>query len=329
MRRRNFIAGLASTTAAWPAAAHAQQPERVRRIGVLAPLATDDPEMRLRLTTFQQALQGLGWTDGHNVHIETRFAAGNAADLRKYALELAALAPDVMLAMGSTGLPAMLQATRTVPIVFVLVPDPVGSGFVHSLSRPGGNATGFMMYEYNLCGKWPELLKEIAPGVTRAAVLRDPSLVAGVGQFAVIQSVAPSVGVEVIPINLGDAAEIKREVAAFAQSANGGLISTASALSAVHRDLIIALAAQHKLPAVYQERNYVTAGGLISYGPNFVDQYRRAAGYVDRILRGEKPADLPVQAPDKYELAINLKTARALGLSVPQPLLARADEVIE
>ncbi len=329
MRRRNFIAGLASTTAAWPAAAHAQQPERVRRIGVLAPLATDDPEMRLRLTTFQQALQGLGWTDGRNVHIETRFAAGNAADLRKYALELAALAPDVMLAMGSTGLPAMLQATRTVPIVFVLVPDPVGSGFVHSLSRPGGNATGFMMYEYNLCGKWPELLKEIAPGVTRAAVLRDPSLVAGVGQFAVIQSVAPSVGVEVIPINLGDAAEIKREVAAFAQSAHGGLISTASALSAVHRDLIIALAAQHKLPAVYQERNYVTAGGLISYGPNFVDQYRRAAGYVDRILRGEKPADLPVQAPDKYELAINLKTARALGLSVPQPLLARADEVIE
>jgi putative ABC transport system substrate-binding protein len=234
-----------------------------------------------------------------------------------------------MLAMGSAGLPAVLQATRTVPIVFVLVPDPVGSGFVHSLSRPGGNATGFMMYEYNLCGKWPELLKEIAPGVTRAAVLRDPALVAGIGQFAVIQSVAPSVGVEVIPINLGDAAEIKREVAAFAQSANGGLISTASALSAVHRDLIIALAAQHKLPAVYQERNYVTAGGLISYGPNFVDQYRRAAGYVDRILKGEKPGDLPVQAPTKYELVINLKTARALGLSVPQSLLARADEVIE
>jgi putative tryptophan/tyrosine transport system substrate-binding protein len=329
MKRREFIVLLGGTAATWPLAARAQQPERVRRIGVLVPLATDDPEMRLRLTTFQQALQGLGWADGRNVHIETRFAAGNAADLRKYAVELAALAPDVILAMGSAGLPAVLQATRTVPIVFVLVPDPVGSGFVHSLSRPGGNATGFMMYEYNLCGKWPELLKEIAPGVTRAAVLRDPALVAGIGQFAVIQSVAPSVGVEVIPINLGDAAEIKHEVAAFAQSANGGLISTASALSAVHRDLIIALAAQHKLPAVYQERNYVTAGGLISYGPNFVDQYRRAAGYVDRILRGEKPADLPVQAPNKYELAINLKTARALGLSVPQPLLARADEVIE
>jgi putative ABC transport system substrate-binding protein len=264
MKRREFIVLLGGTAATWPLAARAQQPERVRRIGVLVPLATDDPEMRLRLTTFQQALQGLGWADGRNVHIETRFAAGNAADLRKYAVELAALAPDVILAMGSAGLPAVLQATRTVPIVFVLVPDPVGSGFVPSLSRPGGNATGFMMYEYNLCGKWPELLKEIAPGVTRAAVLRDPALVAGIGQFAVIQSVAPSVGVEVIPINLGDAAEIKREVAAFAQSANGGLISTASALSAVHRDLIIALAAQHKLPAVYQERNYVTAGGLIS-----------------------------------------------------------------
>jgi putative tryptophan/tyrosine transport system substrate-binding protein len=277
MKRREFIVLLGGTAATWPLAARAQQPERARRIGVLVPLATDDPEMRLRLTTFQQALQGLGWADGRNVHIETRFAAGNAADLRKYAVELAALAPDVILAMGSAGLPAVLQATRTVPIVFVLVPDPVGSGFVHSLSRPGGNATGFMMYEYNLCGKWPELLKEIAPGVTRAAVLRDPALVAGIGQFAVIQSVAPSVGVEVIPINLGDAAEIKREVAAFAQSANGGLISTASALSAVHRDLIIALAAQHKLPAVYQERNYVTAGGLISYGPNFVDQYRRLA----------------------------------------------------
>jgi putative tryptophan/tyrosine transport system substrate-binding protein len=328
MRRRNFIAGLA-TTAAWPVAARAQQPERVRRIGVLVPTA-DDPEARTRLTAFQQALQGLGWTDGRNVHIETRFAGGNAADLRKYAVELAALAPDVILAVGSAGLPAVLQATRTVPIVFVLVPDPVGSGFVHSLSQPGGNATGFMNFEYNLCGKWPELLKEIAPGVTRVAVLRDPALVAGIGQFAVIQSVASSVGVDVIPVNLsGDPAEIEREVAAFAQSANGGLILTVSALTAVHRDLIFTLAAQHKLPAVYYERYFVAAGGLISYGPNFIDQFRRAAGYVDRILKGEKPAGLPVQAPTKYELVINLKTAKALGLAVPPSVRARADEVIE
>jgi putative tryptophan/tyrosine transport system substrate-binding protein len=327
MKRREFIS-LLGAAAMCPLAARAQQPERVRRIGVLAPV--DDPEMRLRLTTFQQALQGLGWTDGRNVHIETRFAAGIAADTRKYAAELAALAPDVILAVGSAGLPAVLQATQTVPIVFVVVPDPVGSGFVHGLSRPGGNATGFMTFDYNLCGKWLELLKEIAPSVTRAAVLRDPAVPAGIGQFAVIQSVAPSVGVDVIPINLGDdPAEIEREVAAFAQSANGGLISTVSAFSAVHRDLIIALAAQHKLPAVYQERNYVTAGGLISYGPNFLDQFRRAAGYVDRILKGEKPADLPVQAPTKYELVINLKTAKALGLAVPPSVRARADEVIE
>ena len=329
MRRRNFIAGLASTTAAWLVAARAQQPERVRRIGVLMPLATDDPEARTRLTTFQQALQGLGWTDGRNVHIDSHFSAGNAADTRRYAAELAALAPDVIVAVGSAGLPPVLQATRTVPIVFVLVPDPVGSGFVESLSRPGGHATGFMMFEYDLCGKWLELLKEIAPGVTRVAVLRDPAIPAGIGQFAVIQSVAPSVGVEVIPVNLGDAAEIGRAVAAFARSANGGLISTASALSAVHRDLIITLAAQHKLPAVYQERNYVTAGGLISYGPNFLDQFRRAASYVDRILKGEKPANLPVQAPTKYELVVNLKTAKALGLAIPQTVLGRADEVIE
>ena len=329
MRRRHFIAGIASTTAVWSVAGRAQQPERVRRIGVLMPLATDDPEARIRLTTFQQALQGLGWTDGRNVQIDTRLSAGNPADTRKYAAELAALAPDVILAVGSAGLPPMLQATQTVPIVFVNAPDPVGSGFVHSLSRPGGNATGLMMFEYNLCGKWPELLKEIAPGVTRAAVLRYPTLVAGIGQFAVIQSVAPSVGVEVIPINLGDTAEIEREVTAFAQSGNGGLILTLSALSAVHRDLIVSFAAQHKLPAVYYERNFVAAGGLISYGPNFVDQYRRAASYVDRILKGEKPADLPVQAPTKYELVINLKTARALGLAVPPSVRARADELIE
>ena len=328
MRRRDFIKGIVGSATAWPLVARAQQPERMRRIGVLLPTA-DDQEARIRLTTFQQALEGLGWTNGRNVHIDTRLSAGKAADTRKYAAELAALAPDVFVVVGSSGLPAALEATRTVPIVFVLVPDPVGSGFVHSLSQPGGNATGFMMFEYNLCGKWPELLKEIAPGVTRAAVLRDPAVTAGIGQFAVIQSVAPSVGVEVIPINLGDAAEIKREVAAFAQSANGGLISTTSALSQVHRDLVIALAAEHKLPAVYQERNYVKAGGLISYGPNFLDQFRLAASYVDRILKGERPADLPVQAPTKYELVINLKTAKALGLAVPPSVRARADEVIE
>ena len=248
--------------------------------------------------------------------------------LRKYATELVALAPDVILAVGVSVEP-LLEATRTVPIVFTIVPDPVGSGFVDSLSRPGGNATGFLMFEYSLCGKWPELLKEIAPGVTRAAVLRDAAVAAGIGQFAVIQSVAPSVGVEVSPVNVRDAAEIERAVAAFARSGNGGLILTASALSVVHRDLIIALAARHKLPAVYHQRLFVAAGGLISYGPNFLDQFRQAAGYVDRILKGEKPADLPVQAPTKYELVINLKTAKALGLTVPQLILARADEVIE
>jgi putative tryptophan/tyrosine transport system substrate-binding protein len=327
MRRRNFIGGLAAT-AACPVAARAQQSERGRRVGVLVPTA-DDQEARTRFIAFQQALQGLGWTDGRNVHIETRFSAGNAAETRKYAAELAALAPDVILLGGATALPLMQQATQTVPIVFALVPDPVASGFVHSLSRPGGNATGFMTFDYNLCGKWLELLKEIAPGVNRAAVLRDPAQPAGIGQYAVIQSVAPSVGVELTPVNLGDVAEIEREVAAFAQSANGGLILTSSALSEVHRDLIIALAAQHKLPAVYQERNYVAAGGLISYGPNFIDQYRPAAGYVDRILKGEKPADLPVQAPTKYELVINLKTAKALGLTVPPSMRARADELIE
>ncbi len=329
MRRRTFIAGIASATAAFPLAAHAQQPERVRRIGVLMPLPRDDREAQNRVTTFQQALQGLGWTDGRNVHIDVRFSAGSAAETRKYAEELVARAPDVILASGSPGVASALQATRTIPIVFAIVPDPVGAGHVQSLSQPGGNATGFMMFEYSLCAKWPALLKEIAPGVTRAAVLRDPTIAAGIGQFAVIQSVAPSIGVDVSPINITDAAEIERAVAAFAHSANSGLISTASALSAVHRDLIITLAAQHKLPAVYQERYYVTGGGLISYGPNFTDQFRRAADYVDRILKGEKPADLPVQAPTKYDLVINLKTAKALGISVPASLLSRADEVIE
>jgi len=271
----------------------------------------------------------LGWTDGRNVHIDTRWTAGNADNIRKYAAELVALGPDVIMTSGGATMGPLLQAIRTVPIVFTIVPDPVGSGFVKSLSRPGGNATGFMMFEYSLCGKWPELLKEIVPGVTRAAVLWDPAIPAGIGQFAVIQSVAPSIGVDVSPVNLSDAAEIERDVAAFAGSANGGLILTASALSAVHRDLIITLAAGYKLPAVYQERSYVAAGGLVSYGPNFIDQFRSAAGYVDRILKGAKPADLPVQAPTKYEVAVNLKTAKALGLTVPQSILARADEVIE
>jgi putative tryptophan/tyrosine transport system substrate-binding protein len=329
MRRRDFIQAIVGSSIASPLTAQAQQPERVRRIGVLIPLVANDLEARARFTAFQQGLQELGWIDGSNVHIDTRWSAGNAADTRKYAEELVALAPDVILAVGGAGIGPVLQATRTVPIVFTVVPDPVGSGFVESLSRPGGNATGFMMFEYSLCAKWLELLKEIAPGVTRAAVLRDPAVAAGIGQFAIIQSVAPSVGVDVIPVNLGDAAEIERAVAAFAQSANGGLILTASALSAVHRDLIITLAARHKLPAVYQERNYVAAGGLISYGPNFRDQFRRAAGYVDRVLKGAKPGDLPVQAPTKYELVINLKTAKALGLAVPSSVRARADEVIE
>ncbi len=300
----------------------------MRRIGMLFGVAADDPNGQAQLAAFLEGLQKLGWTDSRNMRIDIRCAAGNAAETRKYAAELVALAPDVILGVGVTVGP-LLQATRTVPIVFTIVPDPVGSGFVDRLSRPGGNATGFVMFEYSLCGKWLELLKEIAPGVTQVAVLRDPAIPAGIGQFAIIQSVAPAVGVELSPVSVRDADEIERAVAAFAQSAYGGLILTASALSALHRDLIITLAARYKLPAVYDERLFVAAGGLVSYGPNFVDQFRRAAGYVDRILKGEKPADLPVQAPTKYELIINLKTAKALGLTVPQSILARADEVIE
>jgi ABC-type uncharacterized transport system substrate-binding protein len=332
MRRREFITFVGGSAVAWPlVAARAQQRQHVRRIGVLMPLATDDLEAQARYTAFLEGLQQLGWTDGRNVHIEARWSAGNPSDMRKYAEELVALAPDVIFAIGSPGLGSALQVTRTIPIVFAIVPDPVGAGYVQSLSQPGGNATGFMMFEYSLCAKWLALLKEIAPGVTRAAVLRDPAIAAGIGQFAVIQSVAPSVGVDVSPVDVTNTAEIERAVAAFAHSANGGLISTASALSAVHRDLIITLAAKHKLPAVYQERSYVARGGLISYGPNFRDQFRRAAaaGYVDRILKGEKPGDLPVQAPTKYELVINLKTAKTLGLAVPPSVRARADEVIE
>jgi putative ABC transport system substrate-binding protein len=323
MRRREFLAAFGGTAAAWPLGAHAQQGERMRRIGVLFAASPDFPDLQARLAAFVQALQQLGWTDGRNVRIDTRWAASNPDNVRRYAAELAALAPDVILANGNV-VEQVLQATRTVPIVFVIVPDPVGAGYVDSLSRPGGNATGFIQFEYNLTVKWPELLKEIAPGVTRAAVLRDSALPAGIGQFAVIQYVAPSVGVEVSPVSVRDTAEIERAVTAFARQPNGGLIVTASALAAVHRDLIITLAARHKLPAVYFERHFVTAGGLISYGPNIIDQYRHAAGYVDRILKGEKPANLPVQAPTKYELVINLKTAKALGLTIPPMLLARA-----
>jgi putative tryptophan/tyrosine transport system substrate-binding protein len=329
MRRREFIT-LIGGAAAWPLAARAQQGNYMRRIGVLTPLPADHPDAKARHAAFLESLRQLGWSEGHNVHIEARWSAGDPAITRKHAGELVALAPDVILAAGAAGLPATLEVTRSVPIVFVVVPDPVGSGFVGSLAEPGGNATGFMMFEYDLSAKWLELLKQIAPTVTRAAVLRDAAIVAGIGQFAVIQSVARSVGIDVKAINLvRDPTEIENSVAAFARAPNGGLILTASALSAVHRDLIISLAAGHKLPATYQEQSYAEAGGLVSYGPNFPDQYRRAAGYVDRILKGEKPANLPVQAPVKYELVINLKTAKALGLDMPATVLARADKVIE
>jgi putative tryptophan/tyrosine transport system substrate-binding protein len=327
--RRAFI-GLLGGAAAWPLAARAQQAKRVRRVGVLlSGASTDDPGVGDRTAAFLQGLRQLGWIDGDNIRTDIREVAGDPDTIRKHAVELVALAPDVIFTTGAASLAPLLQATRTVPIVFAIVPDPVGSGFVDSLARPGGNATGFMQFEYSLSGKWVELLKQIAPDVTRAAVLRDPAVTSGVGQFAVIQSVAPSVGVEISAINLRDAGEIERAVTAFARSANGGLILTSSALSARHRELIIALAARYKLPTVYNRRYFVTSGGLASYGVDFLDQYRGAAGYVDRILKGEKPADLPVQAPTRYELVINLKTARALGLEVPATLLARADEVIE
>jgi putative ABC transport system substrate-binding protein len=329
MRRREFITLLGGAAATWPLAARAQQPERMRRIGVLMPLAANDPEGQARVAVFAQGLQGLGWTIGRNVRIDIRWSAGDADEIRKNAAELIALAPDVILANGASAIGPLLQATRTVPIVFAVVSDPVGAGFVDSLARPGGNATGFTLFEYGISGKWLELLKEIAPRVTRAAVLRDAATSSGTGQFGAIQSVAPSFGVEVSPINVRDASEIERAVTAFARSTTGGLIVTASALSAVHRELIVTLTARHRLPAVYFARHFATAGGLISYGPDFLDQFRIAAGYVDRILKGEKPADLPVQAPTKYELVINLKTAKALGLTVPPTLLAHADEVIE
>jgi putative ABC transport system substrate-binding protein len=302
----------------------------MRRIGVLMASAADDSENQARMAAFLQGLAQLGWTDGRNVRIDARWATTNADDLRRHAAELAALAPDVLVAAtGTATLAPLLQATRTVPIVFVTVIDPVGAGFVASLARPGGNATGFTMLEYGLSGKWLELLKEIAPRMTRAAVLRDPAIASGIGQFGAVQAVAPSFGVELSPVDVRDAGEIERAVMAFARSSNGGLIVTASTLASRHRDVIIAIAAGHRLPAVYPFRYFVTAGGLISYGPDSIDPYRRAAGYVDRILKGEKPADLPVQAPTKYELVINLKTAKALGLEVPATLLPRADEVIQ
>ena len=326
MRRREFITLLGSA-AAWPLAARAEG-ERIRRIGVLMNLAADDAEGQARLTGFLRGLQESGWADGRNAHIDTRWGT-DAGSTRKYAAELVALAPDVILATASTATSALQQMTRTVPIVFVIVIDPVGAGYVESLARPGGNLTGFSLFEYGLSGKWLELLKEIAPGMTRAAVLRDPSVGSGIGQYAIIQAVAPSFGVELHPIDMRDPREIERAVAAFARVPNGGLIIVGAPSLSVHRQLIITLAARHQLPAVYPIPYLTRSGGLIAYGANIVDSYRRAAGYVDRILKGEKPADLPVQAPTKYELVVNLKTAKALGLAVPSALLARADEVIE
>jgi ABC-type uncharacterized transport system substrate-binding protein len=333
MRRRELIGLLGGAAVAalllWPFAAPAQQAERMRRIGVLTNLAENDSEGQARNAAFVQGLQQLGWSEGRNIRIEHRRTAGDADLARKYAAELVALAPDVILTTGSAGLIPLLQVTRTIPIVFTIVPDPVGAGFVDTLARPGGNATGFSQFEYSLSSKWLELLKEVAPGVTRVAVLREPGLTAAIAQFAALQAVAPSLRMELVPLNMREAGDVERTLAAFARSSTDGLIVTSGPLTAVHRDLIIAAAARHKLPAVYVTRYMATSGGLLSYGPDFIDQYRLAAGYVDRILKGEKPADLPVQAPTKYELVINLKTAKALGLEVPQTLLTRANEVIE
>jgi putative ABC transport system substrate-binding protein len=329
VKRREFITLLGGAAAAWPVAARAQQPERMRRIGVLTSSREHDPTIQARLGALQHGLQQSGWTDGRNVRIEYRWAAGKTDDLRRYASELVALGVDVIVAIGSEGLALLQQATRAVPIVFTDVPDPVGAGFVESLARPGRNVTGFMLFEYGMSGKWLELLKQIAPDVTRVAVLRDPSMTAGVAQFAAIQAVAPLMSVDLHPVDVRDASEIERAVPAFARSSNGGLIVTSSPSAARHRDLITKVASAHRVPAVYSFRYYAVAGGLMSYGPDPNDPLRRAASYVDRILKGEKPADLPVQAPTKYELVINLKTAKALSLDVPATLLARADEVIE
>jgi putative ABC transport system substrate-binding protein len=329
MQRRVFLAILGSAVAAFPLTARSQQADRMRRIGVLIGLAANDAQGQAALAALLQAFAQLGWVDGRNVKIDYRWGGGNADEARKYAAELVGLGPEVMMATGGASVGALLQASKTIPVVFANVPDPVGSGFVESLSRPGGSATGFVQFEYSLSGKWLELLKQIAPDVKNAAILWDPTIVAGIGQFAVIQSVAPSLGLEVHAINVRDAAGIERAIEAFARIPNGGMIVTASALAIIHRDLIVKLAARHRLPTVYFQKVFVTGGGLISYGADFIDQYRRAAGYVDRILRGEKPADLPVQAPTKYELAINLKAAKAGGFTIPPQVLTSADEVIE
>jgi putative ABC transport system substrate-binding protein len=328
MRRRAFIATLAGA-AALPLAVRAQQPERVRRIGVLMPLPENDPESHRRIAALQQGLHDLGWTAGRNVQIEARWAEGDAARTQRYADELAAMAPDVIFASGSAAAGPMLRASRTIPIVFAIVPDPVGAGFVESLARPGGNATGFLMFEYEMAGKWLELLKQLQPGVTRALVFRDPAITAGVGQWAAIQAAAQALAMEVIPAPQHDPAEIERAIASLAGSENSAVVVTGSALAVVHRDLTIAIVARHRLPAIYFQRSFVERGGLMSYGPDLIDQYRQAARYLDRILKGEKPGNLPVQAPTKYELVINLKTAKALGIDVPPTLLARADQVIE
>ena len=329
IHRREFITLLGGAAAAWPLAARAQQGDRMRRIGVLMNQAAEDPEGRARLAALVQGLQELGWIDGRNVQIDYRWGAGDADRFRRYAAELLGFAPDVILAGGGPAMAALQQATRDVPIVFALVSDPVGSGYVASLARPGGNATGFASTEFGISGKWLELLKEIAPRVTRVAVFRDASTALGIGQLGAIQSAAPAFGMELSPIDVRDAGEIERAVATFARGSNNGLVVAAGPLASLHRELIITLAARHRLPAVYPSRFFVTGGGLISYGPDSIAPHRRAAGYVDRILKGEKPADLPVQAPTKIELAINLKTAKALGIEVPPSLLARADEVIE
>ena len=326
--RRELLAALGGAAAAWPLAARAQQAQ-VRRIGILMPFAEDHPVGQARLVAFVQGLQQLGWTDGRNVRIDYRWSAGDADRLRKLAMELIALGPDVVMAFTSAAVTPLRQVTSTVPIVFAVVADPVGAGYVESLARPGGNVTGFAAQEYAVSGKWIELLKEIVPHLTRVAALRDSAIAAGPGQFGALQAVAPSFGVELRPLDLHDPGGIEHGITAFAKGSNSGLIVTGSPLATLHRNLIITLAAQHKLPAVYYERAFVTAGGLISYGSDYLDQCRRAAGYVDRILKGEKPGDLPVQAPVKYETVINLKTAKALGLTLPDNLLARADEVIE
>jgi putative ABC transport system substrate-binding protein len=327
VRRRAFIS-LVGGAAAWPLAAHAQQPDRVRRIGVLMSAAIET-DQQAGVAVFKEILRQLDWIDGRNVRVEIRWARGDPAEAQRSAEELVALPADVIMVTGQLGLEVLLRVTHSVPIVFNSVIDPVGSGYIDSLARPGGNATGFITFEYALTAKWVELLKQIAPTVTRVAVLRDSAIAAGIGQFAVVQSVAPLIGVDVSVINMRDAGQIEQDITRFASSPNGGLILTGSARAVVHQNLIVALAGQHKLPAVYYRRYFVTSGGLISYGWDVDDQYRGAARYVDRILKGEKPADLPVQAPTKYELVINLKTAKALGIDVPAQLLARADEVIE